>query len=357
MWKNDLTKLLNINYPIIQAPMAGGVTSSELVAAVSNAGGLGMIGAGYMGPDQIQTQIKQIRQLTEKPFGINLFVPSEYTADPLKLQTAKVSLQPIKAELLVEEEPVLPTFEQDLETFHQQLEIIINEKVKICSFTFGLPSHEIVVKLKQNSIIVIGTATTVQEAMLIEGAGMDAVVVQGSEAGGHRGTFHGEDTKSLIGLMSLIPQAADCIRIPVIAAGGIMEGRGVMAAKCLGALGVQMGTAFLVCEESGAPRVHKEAIINATEEQTVLTKSFSGKMARGVNNCFIESMKNFEEVLPDYPLQNELTKTIRKASAAEGNIDYMSLWSGQSPKLAKTLTVQSLMTRIVNEAEKLRSNF
>lgn len=136
-----------------------------------------------------------------------------------------------------------------------------------------------------------------------------------------------------------------------------MDGRGVMAAKCLGALGVQMGTAFLVCEESGAPRVHKEAIINATEEQTVLTKSFSGKMARGVNNCFIESMKNFEEVLPDYPLQNELTKTIRKASAAEGNIDYMSLWSGQSPKLAKTLTVQSLMTRIVNEAEKLRSNF
>lgn len=291
MWQNYFTKLLNVKYPIIQAPMAGGPTSTALVAAVSNAGGLGMIGAGYMTPVQIREQIRDVKQMTNHAFGINFFVPVKYSLDEKKLTAAKNFLEPIMEELSVVRPTVLPNYEQDLKVFYQQINVILEEKVPVCTFTFGIPSPEIITKLKENKITPIGTATTVQEAILNEQAGMEAVVVQGAEAGGHRGTFHGGAEQSLIGLMSFVPQAADCIRIPIIASGGIMDGRGVMAVKCLGASAVQMGTAFLVCEESGANQTHKNAIFNATEEQVVLTRSFSGKMARGIKNSFIEKMK------------------------------------------------------------------
>ncbi|MFD0824154.1 NAD(P)H-dependent flavin oxidoreductase [Neobacillus sp. M.A.Huq-85] len=354
MWQNDLTNKLGIQYPIIQAPMAGGPTTSKLVAAVSNAGGLGTIGAGYLTPSQIRKQIQEVKQLTEKNFGINLFVPSNYQQDEQKIKTTKELLQPIEQELKVDSTAKIPTFEQDLETFHEQVQVVVEEQVPVCSFTFGLPSQEIIDHLKKNSIIVIGTATTVQEAILNEKAGMDMVVLQGSEAGGHRGTFENNAEQGLIGLMSLIPQAADQINIPIIAAGGIMDARGAIAAKCLGALAVQMGTAFLVCEESGASQVHKETIIKASEDQVVLTKAFSGKMARGVNNRFIETIKEMEPKLPPYPIQNELTKGIRKASSTSRNPDFMSLWAGQSPRLAKASTVQELINKLIEDTEALK---
>ncbi|MDN3016012.1 nitronate monooxygenase [Paenibacillus sp. BSR1-1] len=355
MWENNFTRLLKVKYPIIQAPMAGGITSSELVAAVSNSGALGMIGAGYMSPEQVRLQIKEVQQLTDKPFGVNVFVPAKYEADEERLHIAKTLLQPILEELGVEDKVTLPSFEEDLQSFHEQLKVILDENVPICSFTFGIPPLEMVNKLKENGVVLIGTATTVSEALINEKAGMDAVVVQGTEAGGHRGTFHIENKHSLIGLMSLIPQVADQISIPVIAAGGIMDGRGLIAAKSLGALGVQMGSAFLVCEESSANPIHKEAIIQATEEQIVVTKAFSGKMARGVSNRFIEKMSSFEDELPDYPIQNELTKAIRKNSSAKGNPENMSLWAGQSPRLARKLCASDLINQIVNEAEIVRS--
>lgn len=356
MWENNLTSLLKIKYPIIQAPMAGGPTTSSLVAAVSNAGGLGMIGAGYMTPIQLRQQIRELRLLTDKPFGVNLFVPTMYNVEWEKLQRIKEFLQPIKERFLVEDTSILPTFEQDYSNYLAQLTIVIEEKVPICSFTFGIPSAHEIARLKKHSTILIGTATTVQEAVHHENSGMDAVVVQGSEAGGHRGTFKGNENQNLIGLMSLIPQVTDYINVPVIAAGGIMDGRGIMAAKCLGALGVQMGTAFLVCKESGANNLHKEAILQASEEQVVLTKAFSGKLARGLKNQFTEQLEPYEDNLPAYPLQNELTKGIRKASAVDGTTEYMSLWAGQSPRLAKKLTVHDLMNKIIMEAERLRLN-
>ncbi|MDQ6598346.1 nitronate monooxygenase [Bacillus salipaludis] len=354
MWQNDLTNQLGIQYPIIQAPMAGGPTTSKLVAAVSNEGGLGTIGAGYLSPSQIRQQIQEVKQLTEKNFGINLFVPSNYQQDEQKIMTAKELLQPIEQELKVDSTVKIPTYEQDLETFHEQIQVVVEEQVPVCSFTFGVPSQEIIDHLKKNSIIVIGTATTVQEAILNEQAGMDMVVLQGSEAGGHRGTFENNAEQGLIGLMSLIPQAADQINLPIIAAGGIMDARGAIAAKCLGAQAVQMGTAFLVCEESGASQVHKETIIKASEDQVVLTKAFSGKMARGVNNRFIETMKINEHILPPYPIQNELTKGIRKASSTSRNPEFMSLWAGQSPRLAKASTVQELINQLIKDTEVLK---
>ncbi|MFC0562094.1 NAD(P)H-dependent flavin oxidoreductase [Halalkalibacter alkalisediminis] len=349
--QNELTKQLGITYPLIQAPMAGGVTTTKLVAAVSSCGGLGMIGAGYLTPFQMREQIKQIQKATTKPFGVNLFVPSSIRTSEEEVREANQFLKPYleKYNLQPETKPLLPT-ELAWEQFEQQLKVIVEEKVPICSFTFELPTDEQISLLKEHDVLLIGTATNVKEAMLSEQKGMDMVVVQGTEAGGHRGSFM-DDSKSLIGLMSLIPQVVDRVQIPVIAAGGIMDGRGMSASLCLGAKGVQMGTAFLTCKESGAPEIHKKAILQALDDATVLTRSFSGKWARGLNNVFIEEMKAYEDQLPDFPIQNILTKQLRQVAAKENNMDFMSLWSGQSPLLAKDQSVGELISRTIAETK------
>ncbi len=352
---NEMTKRMQIEHPIIQAPMAGGITTAKLVAAVSNSGGLGSIGAGYLTPAQLRKQIKEVKQLTTRNFGVNLFIPNECKFSKDQITNANNVLQPIRDKLNVQQDKMeMPTFSRMSELFNEQIKIVIEEKVPICSFTFGIPTKEVIAELKQNQIILIGTATTVREAMEIERIGMDIVVGQGSEAGGHRGNFINNFQEGLIGLMSLIPQVVDNVSIPVIAAGGIMDGRGLMASLCLGAKGVQMGTAFLACIESGAHPLHKEAILQASEEQTVLTRTFSGKWARGIKNNFIEEMQEHELNLPDFPVQNTLTQSIRKASSSQNNQDFMSLWSGQSPRLAKNQSVETFMNSIITDATKLR---
>lgn len=355
MLKNKMTELLKIEYPIIQAPMAGGVTTSKLISEVSNSGGLGMIGAGYMNPIQLREQIREVKQLTSNPFGVNLFVPNEFHVTENEMKTANEFLHPIRQQLNLPQKDnyEIPNFSDILETFMEQIKVVIEEKLPVCTFTFGIPSKEVMAELKQANIILMGTATTVEEAVENEKAGMDLVVVQGSEAGGHRGSFINIGQESLVGLMSLIPQVVDNISIPVIAAGGIMDSRGLMASICLGAKGVQMGTAFLTCIESGAHKVYKDAILQANEDQTILTRSFSGKYARGIKNQFIIEMQNHETLLPSFPVQNTLTQEIRKCSAAENSQEFMSLWSGQSPRLAKSQTVEALMKNIIEGAKKL----
>ncbi|WP_277680001.1 NAD(P)H-dependent flavin oxidoreductase [Gracilibacillus dipsosauri] len=357
MLKNKMTELLKIKHPIIQAPMAGGVTTSTLIAEVSNAGGLGMLGAGYLPPAQIREEIREIKQLTSNPFGINLFVPNEFDITENEIKSANQFLNPIRKQLKLPQRDGLdfPNFKDVSDTFTEQIKVIMEEKVPICSFTFGIPSREVIAELKQSNIILIGTATTVTEAMENQKAGMDMVVVQGSEAGGHRGSFINGAQENLVGLMSLIPQVVDNISIPIVAAGGIMDGRGLMASICLGAMGVQMGTAFLTCIESGANKVHKEAILKAKEDQTVLTRSFSGKWARGIKNNFISKMQNYETLLPNFPVQNRLTQDIRKTAATEDNQDFMSLWAGQSPRLATIQKAEILIKNIIAEANKLSS--
>ncbi|SOC11482.1 nitronate monooxygenase [Ureibacillus xyleni] len=358
MLTNELTKLLNIKYPIIQAPMAGGTTTSKLVAEVSNAGGLGMIGAGYMTPFQMREQIQEIKKLTANAFGINLFVPNEFTVIEDEIQSTNQIMNQIRDELDLprKDKMEVPHFHMVYQTFMEQIKVIIEERVPICSFTFGIPADDVVAELKKHNIILMGTATTAREAIANEKAGMDIVVVQGSEAGGHRGNFIDENQESLIGLMSLIPQAVDSVSIPVIAAGGIMDGRGLMASICLGAKGVQMGTAFLTCIESGAHQVHKEAILNVDGDLTVLTRSFSGKWARGIINKFIQEMREFEENVPSFPVQNALTQDIRKKSGEQNNPEFMSLWAGQSAALAKEQTVETLIQNIIAEANSLKFN-
>lgn len=354
MLKNEITELLNINYPIIQAPMAGGITTTELVTAVSNHGGLGMIGAGYMNPDQLRNQIKEINQLNVHNFGVNVFVPNEFSVTENELRFSNETLQPIRETLQVRNEQLeLPTTKNVVKTFHDQINVVLEERVPICSFTFGVPTKEIISKFKERGIILIGTATTVREAIEIERLGMDIVVVQGAEAGGHRGNFIDQTEKSVIGLMSLIPQVVDSVEIPVIAAGGIMDGRGLVASLFLGAKAVQMGTAFLTTDESGAHNIHKEEILKTNEDAIVFTRSFSGKVARGIKNDFIAQIEEHEDMLPSFPVQNTLTQPIRKAASSESNKEFMSLWSGQSPRLAKKQSVKKLIENIIDEANKM----
>jgi nitronate monooxygenase len=351
MFKNELTQLLRIQYPIIQAPMAGGITTSKLVAEVSNSGALGMIGAGYMTPKQIRDQIREMKELTSNSFGINLFVPNEFKIKEKEIELAHQLLKPFREQLNIQniESVENPDFNQLRETFNEQIKVVIEEQVPVCTFTFGIPSVEIIEALKQHGVTLIGTATTVNEAIEIEKSGMDLVVVQGSEAGGHRGNFLEGHQESLVGLMSLIPQVADHVGIPVISAGGIMDGRGLTASLCLGAQGVQMGTAFLTCVESGANEVHKEEILHSQEDQIVLTRSFSGKYARGIRNKFISDMEQFEDFFPPFPVQNTLTQNMRKAASSQKDREYMSLWSGQSPRLAKKQSVKALIQYVVAE--------
>jgi len=348
MWSdNKLTEQIKIQYPIIQAGMAGGVTTPELVSAVSNAGGLGNVGAGYMTAENMRQTIHAIHRLTDQSFGVNVFVPehSETTQDHID-QTNEL-LAPIRKDLGITPTRVDNAVSSKL--FEEQIDVLLEEDVPIVSFTFGIPPKIIIQKLKAASKTLIGTATTVEEAVMNEENGMDMVVVQGSEAGGHRGTFAVPFEKGMIGTMALVPQAADHVSIPVIAAGGIMDARGVRAAFALGAQGVQMGTAFVTSVESGAKEQHKNAILNSTEDRPVITSAFSGKPARGIENKFIADMKQHERDLPGYPVQNTLTKDIRKAAAEQNKLEYMSFWSGQNTRLSRNINAEEIIEHIVKE--------
>ncbi|MFC0414848.1 NAD(P)H-dependent flavin oxidoreductase [Cytobacillus solani] len=345
--RNELTEMLNIAYPIFQAPMAGGITTPELISETSNCGGLGNLGAGYMNPEEIKEAIKQIRSLTAKPFGVNLFIPNEREVhfDEKELTAMTVLLNQFGKELGIEA-PVSNQVKNYKTLYENQIEQVLRERVPVASFTFGIPNKEVMTELRKNRTVIVGTATNVKEAWELEESGVDIIVAQGSEAGGHRGTFHEEDS-GLVGSMALIPQVADAVHTPVVAAGGIMDARGIAAAMALDAKGVQLGTAFLTCKESGAAEIYKQTLLNSTEEQTTFTKAFSGKLARGIGNRFIHEMA--DQMSMPFPLQNDLTASIRKKAAMLKQPEFMSLWAGQGVRMAKETTVKQLMEELLAE--------
>jgi len=344
----ELTRKLEIAHPIFQAPLAGGGDTPELVAAVSNAGGLGFIGAAYLAPSQIIESARIVRSKTERPFGINLFAPSSAPEIPGNSQDVLQRLAPFFAELGLLA-PILPS--RASESFSEQLEAALQTGASVFSFTFGVLSSDAIAAIKRKNMFLFGTATTVDEAIALEQAGVDGVVTQGSEAGGHRGTFAGDFSSGMIGTMSLVPQVVDAVRVPVIASGGIMDGRGIAAALALGASAVQLGTAFLTCDESGIPNAYKEAILHAHEDQTRITKAFSGRPARGIVNRFmteVESGDAAEAILP-FPLQNAVTRPLRSAAAKQGRAEFLSLWAGQGMRLARRQSAADLIVRLVRE--------
>jgi nitronate monooxygenase len=343
-----LASMMGVEHAIILAPMAGGTSTPALVAAVSNAGGLGSLGAGYMTPEDIAKAIAEIRQLTGKPFAVNLFAGgydgsgSSDTAAMLKLIApwhARLGLPP----------PEAPA--ASLPPFEQQLEAVLRSNVPVFSFTFGIPAPEIMRQMKDRGIRLIGTATTVAEARALEQAGVDAVAAQGSEAGAHRGTFIAAPEDSLVGTIALVPQIVDAVSVPVIASGGIMDGRGIVAAVALGASGVQLGSAFLTCPESGAPPAHKAAVRAARDDSTILTRAFSGRLARGITNRFAAAMRGREDQLLPYPAQNNLTRAMRTTGAKQGNADCLSLWAGQAAPLARDMPAAELVAQLLRETD------
>ncbi|MEM9243903.1 MAG: nitronate monooxygenase [Pseudomonadota bacterium] len=350
MWHiTKLTELIGIKYPIIQAPMAGGATTAELVSSVSNAGGLGSLGAGYMSPDNIRNAIKKIRCLTDQPFAVNLFIPQSHTTSSKKMQIACNAIKQCAAELAVEVKPVSAPFCQ---LFEEQVQILIEEKIPVFSFTFGIPCSDIIKKFKDFGSIIIGTATTVDEGKLLEKNGIDIIVAQGSEAGGHRGSFLDEADNSLIPISTLINQLKESVNVPIVASGGIMNGRKIVKMLHSGASAVQMGTAFLCCDETGIHPQYKKLLLKQKKDNTVLTRAFSGKLARGINNKFITCMADELASILDYPIQNKLTGQIRQKAKEINNTDYMSMWAGQAAYLSRDLNAKKLFNALIDEAER-----
>jgi nitronate monooxygenase len=346
LFSNSLLSRLNIRLPIIQAPMAGGSNTSELVAACSNAGVLGSLGVPYTQPQEIETTIAAIRRLTDRPFNVNLFAPgwSETLND--NANPMLKFLKPLYAEAGAGS-PTMPT--RAMPVFEEQAEVLIRQKLPVVSITMGLFPEPIMQRLKGNGTFIIATATTVKEALALEAAGVDAIVAQGAEAGGHRGAFATEHPGSPIGTMALVPQIVDAVRVPIIASGGIMDGRGIVAGLALGANAVQMGTAFLICHESGVSNSYKQAMLNATEDDTVVTNAFSGRYARLLENRYIRQMRESNlEPLP-FPWQNAITGPMRKAAAAKNNPDLMAIYTGQGLRMLRPMPAAELVGALERE--------
>ena len=343
-----LTGRLGLRHPVIQAPLAGGGDTPALVAAVAEAGALGFIGASYLTPGQIVETARAVRARTARPFGINLFAPLPAPEPPREPGRALDRLAPFYAELGLPR-PELPTLAAD--SFGEQLAAALESGAAVFSFTFGLLPAAALEAIRARGMFVIGTATTVGEAVSLETAGVDAIVTQGSEAGGHRGTFAGAFEAGLVGTMALVPQVVDAVKVPVIASGGIMDGRGIAAALALGASAVQMGTAFLTCHEAGIPDAYKEAILRAHEDETRLTRAFSGRPARGIVNRFMTEIDRTPEAILSFPLQNALTRPLRSAAARQGRAEFLSLWAGQAVRLARRQSAADLVARLALETE------
>ncbi len=350
---NRITAKLGIKYPLIQGPL-GGLSSQRLTAAVSNFGGLGSFGAHSREPEAIKEVIAEIRSLTSRPFAINLWVSMEDEgARTSDVGAFNRSLAPLAGHLtaLGVPRPVYQPYSPI--RFEDQVRVLLEANVPVFSFIFGIPPREIIEECQAKGISTIGTATTPDEAAALEQAGVDAIVASGFEAGGHRGSFLRPAEDSLTGTLSLIPQAVDAVEVPVIAAGGIADARGVIAALALGAEAVQMGTAFLSCEESGASPLHREALLRSQAGHTSLTKGFTGRLARGIHNRLLEELNRpGTEILP-YPLQRALIRNLSTAAEAAGRADLLPLWAGQSAPLSTGTDVSVFLTALIAEVSEI----
>ena len=345
-----LTERLGIRYPIIQAPMAGGPGTPQLVAAVSNAGGLGTLAGGYLHPEPLRQAIAHIRALTDQPFAVNLSVTVPAKTDPTHVARAAELLAPYRAELGL---PPTPSMPAEPPVFEEQLDVLLQARVSALSFTFGAPDNVYLDLLRDAGIFTLGTATHVLEAIVLEESGIDGIIAQGAEAGGHRGTFVGHPEQGLVGILTLTPLLAKHVAVPIVAAGGIMDGRGIAAVRVLGATGVQMGTAFLACPESGAHPAYKALLRQGSEIATTLSRVFTGRCGRVLRNRLTDELRAHEAELPGFPLQLLLTQDLRQAAAERGLTDFMALWAGQGCHLCETRPAAELIASWVEQATAL----
>ena len=350
----EITKRLGIAYPIIQGPFGRGGSSPLLAAAVSNAGGLGSYGANDLGPADILKIAVEIRKLSDKPFGMNLWVSTfDPDGEPLTPETyERVTklLEPYYKELKLEIPPIPDSKPQN---FDDQVAALIEARPAVFSFAFGIPSPDLLRTCRLKGIVTVGAVTTVDEAIACEQAGVDCVAASGFEAGGHRPSFLKPAEESLIGTFALVPQVADHVKMPVIAAGGIADGRGIVAALTLGADAVQIGTAFLACEESGASNLHRKMLFREESKSTGLSRAFTGRMARGIYNRFASEMQAHAPLFAKYPAHNWIIAPLRAAALAQGRHDLISLWAGQAAPLCRLHRAGELFASLVKETNQL----
>jgi nitronate monooxygenase len=350
MIATPLSTRLGLRLPVIQAPMAGGPSSQELVAACSAAGALGSFGFAYTQPDDMRKQAAFVRSKTDRPFGINLFVsPQPEPVEPGAQRSALEAVAGYYKELgLPAPEPVRAPYAPDLEA---QLLAVEEIRPRVFTTHLGVLPKERIKAIQSRGILVGGSATCIAEAKQLEQLGYDFVIAQGGEAGGHRGTYLRDPYEALTGTFALVRLIVRAIRLPVVAAGGIMDGAGIAAVLALGAQAAQLGTAFIPCPESGAPQVHKDQLLKATEDETRITEKFSGKPARGLANRFMKEMERAPQLV--FPAQNKVTGTLRQASAKAGKPDFVSMWAGQAAPLSRALPAAELVARL--EAETVQA--
>lgn len=345
----SLVQKFDLKLPLFLAPMAGGPTTPELVAAVNDAGGMGFLGIAYMKPAEIEATFLQLRRLSNRPFGVNLFVPSvdpEITAT--QLQRALSATQKYRSELGLPSPTLQPPYS---ENFERQFEVVLQQRPDALSFTFGLLPPHVMKECKRMGIFTIGTATTLVEAKAIEDSGADAVVLQGFEGGGHRGIFDMMADDPNISAIELTKICAQKIKIPLICAGGIMDGAGIAKAIHAGAQVAQLGTAFLTCDEAGTSMPYRRALLEGPRT-TRLTRAFSGRLARGIENRFMQEMDVQPEAILPFPAHNVFTRDLRKASAAQDKSDFISLWAGSQVKDLRPMKAAELVKTLQIEFEK-----
>jgi nitronate monooxygenase len=348
---------LNIEHPIIQAPMVG-VSNPQLAAAVSNANGLGSIGLGASSAAQGRVLIQQTKALTDRPFNVNMFCHQPVQFDQRRndawLAYVARFFPPLDAVAPTSMREIYRSFLDD----EEMLEMLLEEKPAVVSFHFGTPSAAWVDRLKEKGIYTLGCATTPAEAELIEQAGIQSVVAQGHEAGGHRGVFDdapGQDHQ--IGLMALVRLIASTVSIPVIAAGGIMDGSGINAALALGACGVQMGTAFILCPESSASSEHRAVLKTGKSHETRITSYISGRPARGIpNSLYLEGLGEPVPLPAEYPLAYDVAKALHAAASSKDSQEFAAQWAGQGAPLARVMPAAQLIAQLVQEMGNAANN-
>lgn len=347
--KTDLTKKLGIKIPLIQSPMAG-VSTPALAAAVSNAGALGSLSVGAMNVEQARTAIEEIKAKTAGPFNINVFCHESPATDPERDAAWLARLAPFFESFGAAPPAKLNEIYRSFNQYEELLILLLETRPPIVSFHFGLPPAGYIAALKDAGLILIASATNLDEAQIIEEAGIDAVVAQGWEAGGHRGIFNPETPDDKLGTLTLTRLLVRETSLPVIAAGGIMDGAGIAAALALGAGAAQLGTAFIACPESSADDGFKAALLSEAARHTVMTAVFSGRIARGIPNrlTVIENEANLPPI-PEYPRTYDATKALQALAAAHGSSDFSTRLAGQSAPLSRPMPAAELVKLLEEE--------
>jgi nitronate monooxygenase len=357
MWYNTkITEILGIDYPILQGPFGAGFSSVELVTSVSNAGGLGGYGAYTLSPQEMVAVDKEIKAATNKSYNMNLWVSDSDAVDGTIADDEYEKTVDLFKTYFDEAGVPLPEKPAPFKSrFENQVQALLDIRPKLFSFVFGIPSDEILEQCRKLGIKTAGAATTLDEAVALEAAGVDIIIASGFEAGGHRPSFLATAEQSMTGTFTLLQLITDKVMTPVVAAGGIANGRGVSAALTLGADGVQVGTAFLACDESGTSPVHKQMLFSDEAKYTILSRAFTGRLGRGITSKLAKDLVGKEETFLPFPLQSTFMSSLRKAALDRQKWDMIHFWSGQIAPILKHKQASELMRSLISETTYLRN--